>query len=176
MAYNKESQARRTAKYRASHPEKRPLWSQTYYEAHREEIAARTKADYESHREERRAYFKAYRAANREKIAAYQTAYQQANRDKLRVFAANRLARKIENGGSHTADEWQALCALFGNACVCCGATARLVVDHVLPVSRGGSDDISNVQPLCKPCNSKKHVQVIDYRDPILLAAFLDRV
>lgn len=174
MAYNKESQARRCAKYRASHPDKVPLWSKTYYAAHKEEIAARSKAYYESQREKLREYHKAYRAANRERIAAQQRAYQQANRDKLRVFASTRAARKIENGGSHTADEWQELCAWFDNACVCCGATTRLVVDHVLPVSKGGTDDISNVQPLCKPCNSRKHVQEIDYRDPVLLQAFLE--
>jgi HNH endonuclease len=33
-----------------------------------------------------------------------------------------------------------------------------------VPLSRGGSDDIGNIQPLCGACNRKKFVSVIDYR------------
>jgi 5-methylcytosine-specific restriction endonuclease McrA len=173
VPYNKASQDKRTKAYRESHPDKVPLWSEAYYKAHREEISARNKASYVTQREKRLDYFKAYRAANREKIAAKAKAYQQTHRDKVRVNAATRLARKIENGGSHTADEWHALCDWFGNVCLCCGAPGKLVVDHVIPVVNGGTSAISNLQPLCKPCNSKKHVRTIDYRDPGLLADFL---
>lgn len=29
-------------------------------------------------------------------------------------------------------------------------------VDHIVPRSRGGSDDERNLQPLCKPCHNAK--------------------
>jgi 5-methylcytosine-specific restriction endonuclease McrA len=43
-----------------------------------------------------------------------------------------------------------------GRACIECGTTERLTIDHIAPVSLGGSDDISNLQTLCGSCNSRK--------------------
>jgi hypothetical protein len=43
-----------------------------------------------------------------------------------------------------------------GFACVECGATDRLSLDHVHPWSLGGSDHESNLRTLCRPCNSRK--------------------
>jgi 5-methylcytosine-specific restriction endonuclease McrA len=28
--------------------------------------------------------------------------------------------------------------------------------DHVIPVSRGGTDDLTNLRPACAPCNNRK--------------------
>ena len=44
--------------------------------------------------------------------------------------------------------------------CVLCGASPhdgiRLEVDHILPRSKGGSNELENLQTLCAPCNRGK--------------------
>ena len=46
-----------------------------------------------------------------------------------------------------------------GYRCRECGATNKettLHVDHILPVSQGGTNEISNLQTLCQKCNLAK--------------------
>jgi 5-methylcytosine-specific restriction protein A len=38
-----------------------------------------------------------------------------------------------------------------------------LEADHVVPLTKGGSNDISNIQPLCGTCNRRKFVNIVDY-------------
>lgn len=43
-----------------------------------------------------------------------------------------------------------------GWRCVDCGAVIDLTIDHVIPVSRGGTRARRNLQTLCRPCNEAK--------------------
>lgn len=44
----------------------------------------------------------------------------------------------------------------YNFSCVHCGSKNNLTVDHIIPVSKGGSDNESNLQLMCRSCNSKK--------------------
>jgi hypothetical protein len=47
-----------------------------------------------------------------------------------------------------------------GHACITCGATEALSLDHIHPWSLGGEDTYENLQTLCMPCNSSKGARV----------------
>lgn len=81
----------------------------------------------------------------------------------MRAIHARR-ARKQNQGGSYTAQEWRDLCTKYGHVCLCCGERKSLTIDHVLPISLGGDNTINNIQPLCLACNLRKHAKHIDYR------------
>lgn len=94
-----------------------------------------------------------------------------ANPDKTKNYGRKakrkRELRLKELPGRHSPEDWEALKTATGNKCLCCGASGddvELTRDHVVPLSKGGTDDISNIQPLCASCNSKKRARTIDYR------------
>ena len=43
-----------------------------------------------------------------------------------------------------------------GYKCKYCGSKDNLVIDHVIPFSKGGKTELNNLQTLCKKCNSEK--------------------
>jgi 5-methylcytosine-specific restriction endonuclease McrA len=89
----------------------------------------------------------------------------------MRDWFTRRKNTKRANGGSYTAEEWDTLRLLCGGRCVACGQIAELEVDHIVPVSVGGSNDIENIQPLCRSCNASKGATTEDYRPLTLVAS-----
>ncbi len=65
--------------------------------------------------------------------------------------------------GTHTVEEWEEMKDFFGE-CVICGSKDKLVKDHITPIYQNGSDAITNLQPLCSSCNSRKGPDNKDYR------------
>lgn len=84
----------------------------------------------------------------------------------------NRLKRVIvKELGGHTYGEWELLKKQYNYTCPCCGLSEPftgqrslyLTEDHIIPLSKGGSDLIENIQPLCLSCNIKKHTKIIKF-------------
>lgn len=44
----------------------------------------------------------------------------------------------------------------FGHKCANCNSVDQLQLDHIVALSMGGSNDIDNLQILCKKCNTSK--------------------
>lgn len=91
----------------------------------------------------------------------YHRNYCKKNPDIIAHLKARRYAKEKNAVGSHTLQEWEKLKNSFGNICVFCKQEKKLTKDHIIPLSKGGTDYIENIQPLCVNCNSKKNNKMI---------------
>lgn len=77
-----------------------------------------------------------------------------------------RKVRLLKNGGFHSKGEWENLKAQYNWTCPSCHKSEpkiSLTKDHIVPAIKGGSNNIENIQPLCRPCNSRKHSKIIKF-------------
>ena len=97
----------------------------------------------------------AIRSAN-QKISRYRNWIRHNNEDAVKRREACAYTAK--------ASVKKAVYGKYGKKCLACGTTKKLSIDHVIPISMGGENNLDNMQPLCKPCNSRKGSNTTDYR------------
>jgi len=134
-------------------------------------------------KEKLREQHRALRIAKAEEIREYNRAYHQRNADAVHArqsswkkahpeagYAANRKrrARKIGAQGSHTGKEFELICKKQNYKCAHCGEKKKLSADHIMPISKGGSNFAFNLMALCGSCNSAKHNKILPYAHPSL--------
>lgn len=145
-------------------------YNRAFHHKNPEPKKARDRQYRQEHTEEINAYIRNYKRANeryREHNTKYNRQYRQLHPEKSAQHFNNRRARIQQASGSFTSKEWKKLCKQYNYTCLCCGKREpeiKLTVDHVVPLSKGGTNFIDNIQPLCQSCNSSKHRRTIDYR------------
>lgn len=123
---------------------------------------------------------RAWKAANPERVRAMRRAYRLANKERENASTQKWLAEHPERASeirlrrAPYIRDWQAskkaartglpvmfkpsdVRTIHGGACWACGATDRVSMDHITPLSRGGTNFAHNVRLLCEACNRKKH-------------------
>lgn len=111
-------------------------------------------------------YQKKWYLGNKDKANANKNRWREVNPCKNSYYKNKRRARKNNADGSHTIGEWENLKAQYNWTCPCCKKEEPKIIlsrDHIIPLSRGGSDNIENIQPLCFSCNSRKYTKTIKY-------------
>jgi 5-methylcytosine-specific restriction endonuclease McrA len=148
-----------------ANPGKRRQYMRTFRKAHPERIRQETRRYREANREKVRRARRDWYEANRERAAEYTRRWCANNLDRRRQHYNRYRARKNGAAGSYTAEEWKALLDHYEHRCLCCGRSdVPMTVDHIVPLCQGGSNEISNLQPLCLSCNTSKGTKYIDYR------------
>lgn len=111
-----------------------------------------------------RIYNREWRAKNKESARDRHRRWRSANIEKARTSCRNRRARKRQADGHHSEADAINIRKLQRDRCAYCKTRLHNSgeLDHIIPLSKGGTNWPRNLQWLCQPCNSSKHA-----RDPI---------
>lgn len=145
------------------------IYQSEYRSSNKPEIYSKQKLYREKNREKILSNKRLYAASNRTKKAAYDAAYRIKNKDRIlqwrkdnpEIIAQhhrNRRALMKSAEGSHTKEEIRHLMISQGGQCAYCKTdiTSKFDADHIVPLVKGGTNWISNVQLLCGKCNNRK--------------------
>jgi 5-methylcytosine-specific restriction endonuclease McrA len=96
------------------------------------------------------------RAANPEARRAAEKRWRDANPFKVAAKFARRKALHARASGSFTDEQAAARVAFYGGICAYCRTRPHEHLDHVIPLSKGGTNWPANIRPACEWCNSSK--------------------
>ena len=174
--------------WRKEHVVERRSQGAAYYEANKDEVREKHRAYYEKTKDARRVHQKARYSEHRDEILSQARAAYARQRDKVsaarkirraedperfRTYSVRRRACKQTSQGKLLSSDLKILTALLGTKCLACGK-AELTWDHIKPLSRGGANGPTNLQPLCQSCNASKGARrSTDYRTSAQVKAVL---
>lgn len=171
------------AAWRKRNPEKMKAYAKErseYNRTHAEENTQKRRTAWVKDLDKSRAMARAKYAARRKHYAEYQREWRHRHPDKAREAVMSWRAKHPEHNtvrnhrrkarlslalGRCNTRDMKTLREILGSVCLRCGRDKGITWDHVIPLSRGGSDGPLNKQPLCVYCNTSKHNRnCSDYR------------
>ena len=109
---------------------------------------------------------------NKEKNDKYRQEWLSNNKVKLSSYRANYSALQAQAHGVCNSTQLNARIEYYGNACWVCGKSYE-AIDHLIPLSRGGTNWPANLAPICKSHNSSKGaktpIEFIEYLNKLAL-------
>jgi 5-methylcytosine-specific restriction endonuclease McrA len=145
--------------------EKKKEWQRQYYLRNREKQLQESRERYKLRdKKAENERLARYAAQNPEKVKERKKAWKVKNPDAVRSATRNRRAMKRQAEGNHTQSDIHEIYKLQRGCCAICRVKVRgkYHVDHIKPLSRGGSNARCNLQITCATCNIRKKD-----RDPI---------
>lgn len=91
--------------------------------------------------------------------------YRNTKKGKEYIKNRNKIRQGVE--GILKGTEWNNIKLRYENKCLCCKKSEPeiiLTIDHIIPISKGGKNIESNIQPLCMNCNRIKSDNNLDFR------------
>lgn len=155
---NRDKILERSKIYHEANKERHNDASRKYYEENKEMLAEYAKARYQENIDDQKERWRIYSLNNKDKLKAKHAERYQQNKEYFRAAWHKRRARLRNAEGSHTKEDIQFILEKQKGKCVTCAVciTTDYSVDHITPLSKGGSNNKDNIQLLCKSCNSSK--------------------
>jgi 5-methylcytosine-specific restriction endonuclease McrA len=148
----------RSAAFKFNRRDEYLTWRKAHYQANRDKFNERCREYYTVNRERLAARARGWHERNAEHAHARHAKWREANPEKVAAIKRNRRARQSAAEGSHTAADTLHRLELQGGKCACCTKKVgrKYHVDHIVPLSKGGSNWPKNLQILCPTCNARK--------------------
>lgn len=134
--------------------------SAKYYSANKERIKQQTETYRKMHLPKYVEYSAKYKNNHPIKRCDQQRAayskYSKTPHGKIVIKRHNEAYNRQAKVGDLTATQWQAILEIFNYTCAYCSCGGKLTMDHIIPVSKGGTLTKSNIIPACQHCNSSR--------------------
>ena len=138
--------------------------SRDWYANNRERAIEYRRQHYIDHSDEYKARAAIRSIEHADEIRKYERKRYLSRRDEVKRRSSHYSAWARGSIGEWSQEEWDTLCELANHKCMCCGKE-ETVRDHIVPIADGGDNWITNLQVLCRSCNSSKgNRHSIDYR------------
>jgi 5-methylcytosine-specific restriction endonuclease McrA len=98
----------------------------------------------------------------KERICLKQAEYRKNNPEKIRAINHRQRAKRGKAGGNFTFSQISLQDQRQKNRCYYCHKKMgnQRTIEHIIPLSRGGSNDISNIVLACRYCNISKNAKL----------------
>ena len=102
---------------------------------------------------------KLYRQQTREKRIATAKAWNQSNKKRYNLNVSKSKSKRkglLSDSKMFIVSEKE-IKKLYSGPCVVCGSIDNITIDHIIPITKGGTHSIGNLQSMCRSCNSTKN-------------------
>jgi hypothetical protein len=155
LKHKKENVERHRLNY-LEHQRENIKRAREHHLTHKEEDAKSTHQYQVDHKKWRANHDRQYRLENKEAVDERCRRYHEKHPEVTLQADERRRALELGADGFFTYEEFKDKCVACDSRCVYCGQELPLVPDHATPLSRGGSNDLSNIVPSCSHCNFRK--------------------
>jgi 5-methylcytosine-specific restriction endonuclease McrA len=156
----KQRKIERACRYQHKNLDKVLAYHRRYYEKNREKVRKYYREYRVAHRDKTQGYGKRYYESHREQVCNRIKQYRNRYPSKVRIWAKAQSARRrallLAIGGHATVQQIIARIDYYGKLCYICKKSYG-AIDHVIPLSKGGTNWPANLRPICKSCNHRKY-------------------
>lgn len=138
-------------------PEKNKEFRKQDYVKHSENYKRKAKEWREQNPERKIALDRQWRAENLQRKADNDKKWRASPDGKAKRYNNENRRREKEKSGRGISLEEKSV--LLSDPCVYCGSRAKMTLDHIVPLNKGGSHSSENLAPACVSCNSSKHTK-----------------
>jgi 5-methylcytosine-specific restriction endonuclease McrA len=154
------------SKWKAANQEKAKRHSVSWRTKYPEQHTASVLLWQKNNPEKVRASARTHRSANVEAARLREKEWRIKNPDARKALNIKRRARKLSAPGHYSQADIHRILAEQDGKCAAahcgCDIASSYTIDHISPLSRGGSNWPDNIQLLCRPCNSSKAARTMD--------------